>query len=164
MSVLVASVGNPHAGDDGAGPAVASRLRDRGLPEGFRVEELHTDVLALAAAWRGEPEVWIVDAFTRGAAPGTVHRLGHEELLALPQRHAHVHALSLPENLRWLLLARPELAAVRFFLWGIEPAVLTAGERLSPPVAAAVEAVAREILDLARARSPRAAGSAPGPC
>jgi hydrogenase maturation protease len=89
--------------------------------------------------------VWLVDALVRGARPGTVHHLFHEELMAVPQRHGTAHQLSLPESLRWIAHAYPEMAAVRYRLWGIEPSRLALEEGLSPEVAAAVEEVCEEI-------------------
>jgi hydrogenase maturation protease len=121
---------------------VVRRLRDGG---GLRAEEGDADTLRLPSLWRGEGQVWLVDALVRGAPPGTVHRLLHEELLAVPQRHGTAHQLSLPESLRWIALAYPEMAAVRYRLWGIEPSRLALEEGLSPEVAAAVEVVCEEI-------------------
>jgi hydrogenase maturation protease len=87
-----------------------------------------------------------VDALRRGARPGTVHRLDHDELLAVRQPHAHAHRLSLPESLRWLALAFPDLARVRYRFWGIEPGEVSPREGLSPAVAEAVGRVAEEII------------------
>jgi hydrogenase maturation protease len=143
--VLVVGFGNALAADDGAGPAVVERLRAAGLPAGLRAEEGGQDALCLAARWEGEPEVWLVDALIRGAPPGTIHRVAHEELVAIPQRHATAHQLSLPECLRWLSLARPEMAGLRYRLWGVEPERVALSEGLSPAVARAVRAVAEEL-------------------
>lgn len=143
--VLVVGFGNLLAGDDGVGPATVARLRALGPPEGCRAEEGGCDALLLSALWRGEPEVWIVDAVARGSPAGTVHRLSHEEVLALPQRHAGAHQLSLPEALRCLALAFPEMAGVRYRLWGVEPLRAAPPAGLSAPVVAAADAVAEEI-------------------
>jgi hydrogenase maturation protease len=144
-SILVVGFGNRLRADDGAGAAVADRLATDPLPHGVRVEKGGTDSLRLPSLWRGERRVWLVDAAARGAAPGTVHRIDHDTLLALPQRHEGVHHLSLPESLRWLILSWPEMAEIRWRLWGIEPGFLGSREELSPEVAAAVESVAEEI-------------------
>jgi hydrogenase maturation protease len=141
--VLVVGFGNDLVGDDGAGLAVARRLGT--ASGGLRAVEGHSDSLRLPALWDGEPDVWLVDALVRGAPGGTVHHLSHEELLAVPQRHGTVHQLSLPESLRWIGLAHPEMTGVRYRLWGIEPARLALEEGLTPEVAAAVEAVCAEI-------------------
>jgi len=145
-TILVVGFGNSLAGDDGAGPAVVGRLDSAGPPPVARTVEAGTDALDLAGLWRGEAQVWMVDAVLRGAAPGTIHRLEHEEVLAVPQRHATVHHLSLPECLRWLALAEPAMAPVRYRLYGIEPGRLGLGEDLSPAVARAVERLAEALL------------------
>lgn len=87
-----------------------------------------------------------MDAVASGAPPGTVHRLDHQALLGVAQRHATVHYLSLPESLRWIALAYPDMAAVRYRMWGIEAERVALGNGLSPTVVAAVEAVAEDIL------------------
>ena len=162
-SLLVVGFGNVLAGDDGAGPAAIERLRDLGPPPGCRVEDGGSDALGLGGLWQGEPEVWLVDALARGAPPGTVHRLEHEEVLALPLRHGSAHQLSLPECLRCLPLAVPEMAAARYRLWGVEPRRIGPAAGLSREVAAAVNAVAAEMHEALRGHAQRGAGPAPRP-
>ncbi len=152
-AVLVVGLGNSLMGDDGAGIAVVARLRAGTLPQGCRAEPGDTDSLRILSLWRGEPEVWLVDALLKRSAPGTVHRLLHDEILSVPQPHAAAHFLSLPENLRWMAHAEPAMAAIRYRLWGIEPARIGVGEGLTHDVARAVERVAEEIREaLAGAR------------
>ena len=136
--VLIVGFGNTLAGDDGAGAAVVDRLIELGLPRRARAETGGSDALVLTELWQGEERVWIVDAVTGGRPPGTLHMLGHRRLLALPQRHDSAHRLSLAENLRWVLLLRPEMRDVRFRLCGIEPGQLHEPDRLTPVVARAV--------------------------
>jgi len=143
--LLVVGFGNPLQGDDGAGPAVVARLLAGGLPAGCRAVDGGADALRLPDLWRGEEEVLLVDAVASGAPPGTVHRLDHEALLGVAQRHATAHYLSLPESLRWIALAYPDMARVRYRMWGIEAARVALGSGLSPAVAAAVEQTAEEI-------------------
>lgn len=143
--LLVVGFGNALAADDGVGPRVVERLRAEGLPAGMRAEDGGQDALRIADLWGGEEEVWLVDAVVRGAPAGTVHRVEHGELLALPQRHDGAHRLSLPECLRWLALAHPEMAGVRYRLLGVEPGRVGWGAGLSPAVEAAAEALAGEI-------------------
>jgi hydrogenase maturation protease len=159
LPVLVVGFGNALAADDGAGPAVIAGLRRRGLPPGARAEEGGQDALRLAGLWQGEPEIWLVDALLRGAPPGSTHRLGHEEVLALPQRHGTAHQLSLPECLRWLAHGYPEMASVRYRLWGIEASRIELREGLSPEVAQAVERLCDELLgELGRRAAARRTG------
>lgn len=156
--LLVVGFGNPLMADDGVGWSVVERLRTRGLPRGVRAEDGGQDSLRLQALWGGEPEIWIADAFCLGAPAGTIHRLDHDGLLAVAQGHGSAHRLSLPESLRWLNHAFPEMREVRYRMWGVEPARLAAGEGLSPPVTRAAGAVALEIL---REYSRGAGASAP---
>jgi hydrogenase maturation protease len=144
--ILVVGFGNPLMADDGAGPEVVRRLNAGQLPAGVRVEDGGSDSLRLPGLWRGEAEVWLVDAIASGGQPGSIIRLGHEDVLAVPQRHATAHALSLPEGLRWISLSYPEMAAVRYRLWGIVAGRLALMPGLSEKVVAAVERVVREIL------------------
>ena len=150
--ILIVGFGNPLMADDGAGPALVAALRSRPLPPAVRVEDGGSDATRLAGLWRGEDEIWLVDAVIAGAPPGTVHRRNHDEVLAVPQRHATAHALSLPESLRWLAVAYPEMAAVRYRLWGIEAARVELVEGLSPEVARAVAALADELAQALSAR------------
>jgi hydrogenase maturation protease len=145
--ILIVGFGNTLQGDDGAGPAVVARLLESGLPAGVGAVDGGSDSLRLPGVWDGDDEIWLVDAVRSGAPAGTVHRVGHELLVNVPQRHATVHHLSLPESLRWIALAYPEMAKVRYRFWGIEAERVTLGEQLSAHVARSVETVASEILD-----------------
>jgi hydrogenase maturation protease len=143
--VLVVGFGNTLSADDGAGPAVVAAFAARGLPDHCRVEEGGTDALLLTLLWRGEREIWLVDALVAGAVPGTVRRLEHEEVMALPQPHGGAHQLSLPASLRCVALAEPAMARVRYRLWGIEPLSLAPFEPMCEAVALAAREVAAEI-------------------
>lgn len=147
IPTLVVGFGNSLMGDDGVGAAVITELDQIGEPPGLRLSTL-ADVLHLSSAWRSEARVWMVDAALCGAAPGTVHRLGHEEVLGHGQRHATVHHLSLAEGLHWIMHGCPAMAGVRFRLWGVEPESVEPVEALSPVVARAAGTVAREIADV----------------
>jgi hydrogenase maturation protease len=143
--LLVVALGNPLMGDDGVGPAVAAALNTRIAHAGVRVEDGGTDALRIPSLWQGEGEVWLIDAVRRGGPAGTVHRIDHGALLASPQRHEGAHRLSLPECLRWLTASCPELAEVRYRLWGVEVGTVATGAPLSPGVASIVERLAAEI-------------------
>lgn len=144
--VLVVGLGNSLMADDGAGIAVAELLRARDLPGDARAEVGDTDSLRILSLWQGEPEIWLVDALLQGSPPGTIHRLSHEAVLSIPQPHAAAHYLSLPESLRWIAAARPEMKDVRYRLYGIEPEIVEMKPGLSEHVGEAAEALAGELL------------------
>jgi hydrogenase maturation protease len=160
--ILIVGLGNALVGDDGAGPAVIARLREAGLPPGVRSEDGGADALRLPSLWLGEREVWLVDAVKSGSAPGTICRMRHDEVLAVPQRHATAHRLSLAESLRWIALAYPAMASVRYRFWGVEVERLALIEGLSASVAAAVGTVAAEVLGAAVGAGRSRAGSGAG--
>jgi hydrogenase maturation protease len=145
--VLIVGFGNTLMADDGAGPEVVRRLSAGPLPPGVRVEDGGADSLRLPGLWRGEAEIWLVDAVTGGGEPGDVIRLDHDQVLAVPQRHATAHTLSLPEGLRWISLSYPEMAGVRFRFWGIVVRHVSLVSGLSEEVSAAVARVVAGILD-----------------
>jgi hydrogenase maturation protease len=143
-SLLIAGFGNPMMGDDGIGPAVIRRLSRSTLPAAVTCLEL-SDVLQLPAAWSGQDEVWMVDAVSGGAPPGTIHRVRHEDIPTLARERTTVHHLGLGEGVRWVLHAYPEMAGVRFRLWGVEPESVSPVEALSAVVEQAVVRLANEI-------------------
>ncbi len=151
MSVLVLGLGNALMADDGFGPAVAGAVREAGVPRGMAVAEA-PDVLRLDRLWQGEAEVWLVDAVAAGDPPGTIHRIGHDGLLALAPSAGSAHHLDLVDALRWLLHGSPILGGVRFRLWGAEPGRVGPRFGLGARVAAAVPVVAQEILRTAERR------------
>lgn len=149
--VILAGAGNADGGDDAAGLVAVDRLRERELPPWVRTVKVGTDSLRLLDLWRGEPEVWLVDATQTGAEPGSWRVLEHEEVLRIPQAHASAHALSLPENLRWLAVAEPRMRSVRYRLFAVEAARIAPGGEMSREVRLGVEGVVERIAaELAR--------------
>lgn len=150
--LLVVGFGNPLMADDGFGSAVIDILRDADPPPTVTATVV-PDILHLRSAWQGQPAVWMIDAVERGTCPGTIHRLEHHELLEVSPQSGSAHHLQFGECLRWLLHANPDLRAVRFRLWGAEPATVSAHRGLSPRVAAVVKSVAQEIQNSAAGRT-----------
>jgi len=144
--ILIVGLGNPLMGDDGIGHAVVERLERIGPPPGVRVGALAGDVLGLADLWAGEPNVWLVDAVEGGSTAGCLQVIEDKDLLALPAGDLSIHHLSVSETLRWLLHGRPEMAAIRFRLYGIEIGALWPELGLSSVVEKAVDRLADELL------------------
>jgi hydrogenase maturation protease len=143
---LIVGLGNPMMADDGVGHAVIERLDRSGPPPGVRVETLAGDVLGLVDLWAGESEVWLVDAVNGGSSAGNLRVIEHEHLLALPAEGLSAHHPSVSESLRWLLHGRPEMAAIRFRLYGIEIGVPLPELGLSPVAEKAADRLADELL------------------
>ena len=141
---VVVAIGNPYRRDDGAGLAVAERLRGR-VPETVDIVECEQEPSRLIDAWAGAGTALVVDAVDSGSAPGSVHRFD-AGARPIPERlfRSSTHSFGLGETVE---LARalgrlPE----RVIVYGIEGAVFEAGEGLSAEVAAAVEETAAALL------------------
>jgi hydrogenase maturation protease len=147
---LVIGVGNEWRGDDGAGLEAARRLSPP--PPGSRVIERPGEPLDLIEEWEAEAEVFLVDAVSSGAAPGTIHRVdARERRLPAELFRGSTHALSVAEAV--------ELARVlgrlpgRLRLYGIEGGDFGAGSTLTANVETAVDALVREIRERLRTAS-----------
>jgi hydrogenase maturation protease len=150
----VIGVGNPWRGDDGAGLAVARRLRGT-LPDGVDVLEREGEPTSLLDAWEGADALWLVDAVSSGAPPGTLHRLdAAEQELPAGMFGASTHHFGLAEAVE-LARALGRLPR-RTVVFGVEGARFDAGEGLTPEVDAAAarvaEAVREEVLACTRRR------------
>jgi hydrogenase maturation protease len=148
MTVLVVGIGNADRGDDGIGPAVAARVRERALP-GVDVLVLD-DPLALLDAWEGYETVAVVDAVRSGAVAGTIHvrAAGRDDLPLAPAGRGdagstHGFGVAAAVGLGRALHRLP----VRLVLVGVEGRCFDHGAALSPEVAAAVGAAGDQVVE-----------------
>ena len=146
MKTLVLGLGNPLLGDDSVGLKVAALVRERlGGREDVDVAEEEAGGLRLMERMTGYDRAVLVDACVSGAPPGTIRRLGPEELPT--QRTAIAHGIDLPRALalgRSLGLPMPEVVRVV----AIEAeSVLEFRESMTPAVADAVEPAVAAVLD-----------------
>jgi hydrogenase maturation protease len=138
--VKVVCVGNPWRSDDAAGLAVA-RLLQGTLPADVELLVREGEPTALIEDWDGTATLWLVDAVSSGAEPGTLHRLeasAQELPPGLFRRSTHHVGLGEAVVLARALGRLPEQTV----LYGIEGGSFEIGDRLTPAVAAAVERAA----------------------
>ena len=142
--IVVIGVGNEFRRDDGAGPAVVARLRDL-APPGVRLVITDGEPTRLIEAWAGAALAVVVDA-VRAAPPrpGTIHRFVVDGPGTRTGRAASSHGFGFDDAIR-LAVALDRMPA-RLIVHAIEAADLTQGPGLTPPVAAAVDAVATAVL------------------
>ena len=138
-SRLVIGVGNPYAGDDGAGRAVARRLLARN-DCALEVREGSGEATSLMNAWTGFDDVVLVDA-CRGAGPaGSVHRIVPDDAEHVARlQHASSHSLGVAAAIG-LARALGTLPR-RLVIYAIEARHCSEGEGLSPEVDRAVDEV-----------------------
>ena len=143
--VVVIGVGNEFRRDDGAGLAVVARLRDL-APAGVELVTTDGEPTRLIEAWTGAALAVVVDAVrAEPPQPGTVHRFVVDRPGAGATRAASSHGLGLDDAIS-LALALDRMPG-RLIVHAIEAGDLTQGPGLTPPVAAAVGAVAAAVLD-----------------
>ena len=145
-------VGNRWRADDAVALEVAERL-PAALPAGVEVAVHEGEPTALIGEWDGVDALWIVDAVSSGAEPGTVHRLdAGEKPVPTELFRGSTHHVSLAETVE-LARALGRLPA-RTVVVGIEGASFAVGESLTPAVEAAVdhavELIAQEVLACTR--------------
>jgi hydrogenase maturation protease len=148
-SSVIIGVGNEYRSDDGAGLAVARRLRAL-FPTGIRIVEQSGEGAALIQAWQGSAWAIVVDAVRSGAPPGTIHRLD-ARTAPVPTGFFHysTHAFSVAEAVE---LARSlDQLPPRLIVYGIEGENFAAGVGLTSSVEQAVGAAVERIAEEVRA-------------
>jgi hydrogenase maturation protease len=144
-AIVVIGVGNEFRRDDGVGPAVIARLGDL-APPGVRLVITDGEPARLVEAWSGAAVAVVVDAVrAEPPRPGTVHRFVVDGPGTGTGRAASSHGLGLDDAIA-LAVALDRMPA-RLIVHAIEAGDLTQGPGLTPPVAAAVGAVATAVLD-----------------
>jgi hydrogenase maturation protease len=143
-------------GDDGVGHEVVRRLEQCELPDGVRFVAVDGDVLALTNLWQGETEVWLVDAVSSNQPAGSLLVFEHQDLLGISGGGLSTHHPTVGEFLRWILHARPDMAVIKFHLFGIEAGVVRTERGLSREVEVATCRLVGEMGRAARQFQPAA--------
>ena len=144
---LVAGFGKVLRGDDGFGVEVIRRLREGDLPgDGVELMDVGTGGIRLAQELlSGYDRLIIVDAMTRGGAPGSVYVLEVDAIE--PARWVDMH-LAVPATALSVAKALGALPP-RVFIVGCEPGeVDELSTDLTEPVRAAVGTAVRHVRDL----------------
>lgn len=163
MRILVAGIGNVFHRDDGFGVEVARRLAGQALPEGVRLVDFGIRGRDMAFELAdGYDAAILVDAVSRGEAPGTLYVLdvGAADTLSGNMTTFDGHS---PDPSAALAMLRDLGGGPgRILLVGCEPAEMEpradGAMGLSAPVAAALDGAVETVLALVgRLRSERAA-------
>lgn len=159
--LTIIGCGNPNRRDDGVGVVVAQRLRERlAGREGVRVFDCGTAGMEVMFGARGSTHLVVVDACRSGSEPGSVFRVPGSELA---QDHSPTFSL---HDFRWdhALAAGRRIFAddfpERVDVFLVEAEDLGFGTSMTARVAAAVDAVVAQILELV----PSAPAGADLPC
>lgn len=143
--VVVIGVGNPFRRDDGAGPAVAERLRAQRL-SGVRLEVSGGAAADLIELWDGARLAVVVDALrVAPATPGRIHRFSLVPAVKWFPDTGRSPATEFGEAVE-LARALGRLPS-RLVLFAVEAGDLGFGPGLSPAVAAAAGRIAVKIIN-----------------
>ncbi len=131
--VVVLGIGNPLAGDDGVGIALADALAVDGLLEGARVRMAGSDPLALLEELLAGRRVLLLDACRFGGRPGESTWIRLDDP-AWPEAASplSLHGLDLPTVFQLAQALR--LPLEHAWLYGVEPDGKLEGRGLSPAV------------------------------
>jgi hydrogenase maturation protease len=142
--VAVIGVGNEFRRDDGIGPTVVARLRDR-LPGTVELLISDGEPARLIEAWSGADLAVVVDAVrATPAVPGRLHRLVLDEAESAESYPVSSHGLGLGDAVG-LAQALGRMPG-RLIVHAVEAADLSTGTGLSPAVAAAADALAAAVI------------------
>jgi hydrogenase maturation protease len=135
---VVIGLGNPLMADDGVGLAALARLRDEwDLPPGVELVDGGTWGMNLLPTIEDAGRVLLLDAIHRQAAPGTLHRLSHDELPRYLATKISPHQVDLHD-----VLALAELRGTlpsETLAVGLEPERVEMIAELSPVVADGID-------------------------
>lgn len=148
--ILVLGLGNSILRDEGLGVRAVERLAERyALPAGVAAREGGTLGPHLLPNLEGVRDLLVVDAVRADRPPGALVRLEGAALTAALAPRSSLHQFGLAEllALAGLLGAPPR----RTVLWGMVPLLVEPGLELSPPVAAALDALADAVAGELRA-------------
>lgn len=144
VSIRIIGLGNELRGDDAVGILVARRLRQE---IGDRVEVVEAEMAGvdLVELMNGADVAILIDAACSGQAPGTIHRLdASADSISGPIFPHSSHAIGTADALE-LARAMGVLPAT-VIVYGVEAENTEAGQRLSPPVAKALNQVVARIV------------------
>jgi hydrogenase maturation protease len=132
--VLVAGVGNVFCGYDAFGVVVIDRLRRRSLPAGVHLMDVGIRGMDLGYALHdGWDATILIDAMSRGHAPGTLYLI-EPELDGSPAARAstptNAHDLHPESVLRTAVLSGARVGLTRIV--GCEPETLSSDEQAAP--------------------------------
>ena len=165
--IAVIGLGNVLMGDDAFGPYVA-KLLDAWYewPDDVQVLELGTQGVDLTPFVRGADQLVVLSSVHRGGAPGTLHRLDHDEVMdaALPEREPRLRNSPYEPGIRKLVLTLQFTGGAPSRTWvvGAEPESVELNGGVSESVKPALPRAADEVLGILkglgvapRARQPR---------
>ena len=148
--IFICGIGNKLKGDDGVGPHVIEKLKEKELPENITVEDFGISGFKTALEIGNYDKVIFVDAVQRGEKPGSLYKseLNREEFLENPSLASC--SVSLHESdLEKILSSAASLHSFphTVVVIGCEPEDLSTGLGLSQSVKKSVDTIVEMVLE-----------------
>jgi hydrogenase maturation protease len=118
VQTRVIGIGQPAAGDDYAGIAVARALREQPLPTGIEIHEI-TDPARLIELLDSIRRAILVDALVSDNEPGNIMRLTPEELATYPCTPLSSHGTSVADAIKLAHILEPATSNCDIHIIGI---------------------------------------------
>lgn len=144
MQVTVIGIGQTIRGDDGAGIAAVRRWqqsfsRTAQRPD-VRIQYVELPGLNLLDLLEGSDGAVLVDAVEDLSDPGTIHRLGPNDLASFTSGSQSAHGWGVAETLALARQVQPNLGLIPIRLVGITAAQMQLGAAMSEAVERALQA------------------------
>jgi hydrogenase maturation protease len=150
-TILVAALGNPLSGDDGAGQAILARLQGMEMPPEVHLQDLGSDSLGIISHYHGEGLIILLDAINQqGLAPGSVVVTDWANLQPGVSRSAH--QLDPVEGINLASMVDEKLGMAEKMLVGVQVGSITAGSPMSAEVTEAVDLAVAEVVNMIKSR------------
>lgn len=137
ICILIAGLGNVQLQDDGVGVHSARELGGKGVAQAG-VVTVGAEALEALHLFEQADKILVIDTMRAGGLPGTIYSHSVFEL-DMPCRRSSVHQSTLIDVLRSL----PRRPGREVKILGVEPAVVAAGDELSPVLQEALPIVVR---------------------
>jgi hydrogenase maturation protease len=143
--IAVLGVGNILLRDDGFGVHIIRYLGDKVDLREVSLIDAGTAPDIFSMIGENIEKLIIVDAADGRDQPGTIYRLGRDDIESMKGSPVSLHEIGLGENLQILKLMNPKLKNI--VLIGVQVADINPGVELSKTLAGAMSEVTRLILD-----------------
>ena len=145
LPTLVLGIGNILLSDEGVGVRVIEAMAGLDVPPGVELVDGGTSGADLVDLIADRRKLIVVDAMDAGAEPGTVFRLGPDDLAPDEGEPISLHQLGLVES---LLIARClKCPPQEVVIFGVQPKAIRPGLELTSELAAVVPQVIRAVLE-----------------
>lgn len=134
--VLIVGFGNLLLRDEGLGVRAAQMLMERGLPEGVEAIDGGTSAIDILPFLDGVDLLIILDAVAGDQPPGTLYRMGLEDIKYESSPHMSLHDINVPVVIK--LCEAMGRKPPDTLIIGLQPAVIEEGLDLSPEIEAAL--------------------------